>query len=97
MIIPDEPWMDQWYHNHRDHLDGQWIDSYGDDHLLIECFRGGIRVKREHGGWEKYYPDRYGDCYKDRFGNTIHLIDKDSIKWKSHRGRHDRIYHRNYR
>jgi len=81
-------------HNFTDFLNGRWMDTYRHNELEIECFRDGIRVRSEHSGWEKYYPDRYNHSYIDKYGNTIQLIDSDSIRWQSQNGRHDRIYHR---
>jgi hypothetical protein len=89
-----DTWRTPWNYNHADLLNGRWIDSYRNNELEIECFRDGIRVRSECSGWEKYYPDRYEQSYKDKFGNTIRLIDLDSIRWESEHGRHDRIYNR---
>jgi hypothetical protein len=89
-----QPWMDQWYHDHNGRMDGIWIDSYRRSEIEIISFKGGLRVKRPYSGWVKYYPDRYGDCFRDDIGNTIHIIDHHSIRWTSYHGRHERIYHR---
>lgn len=88
------PWSYPGQNVHADFLNGQWIDTYRNDELEIECFSDGIRVRRDHSGWEKYYPDRYDHSYKDKYGNRIQLIDNDSIRWEGQYGRHDRIYHR---
>ena len=81
------PWSDPKPNAHADFLNGKWIDTYRNDELDIECFRDGIRVRRDHSGWEKYYPDRYEHSYKDKYGNTIQLIDHDSIRWEGQHGR----------
>lgn len=88
------PWVDPGHNDHAEILNGKWIDTYRNDELEIECFRDGIRVRNGHSGWEKYYPDRYDHSYKDKYGNTIKLIESNSIRWESEHGRHDRIYHR---
>lgn len=80
--------------DHINLLNGKWIDAYRNDEMEIACFRDGIRVRSEHAGWEKYHTDRYDHSYKDKNGNTIRLIDNDSIRWESQYRRHDRIYHR---
>ncbi len=85
-------WMDQWYDDHHVHIDGRWIDTYRRNELEIICFRGGLRVKRPHGGWVKYYPDQHAGCYTDDIGNTIHVLDDYTIRWTSYHGRHDRVF-----
>jgi hypothetical protein len=91
----DHPYQEDPRHgNHPDVLNGRWMDTYRNHEIEIECFRDGIRVRSERSGWEKYYLDRYDHSYKDKNGNTIQLIDSDSVRWESTYGRHDRIYHR---
>jgi hypothetical protein len=90
----DQPWMDSWYEDHRGRLDGRWVDSYNRDDLEIEGFKGGLQVRRDNHGWEKYFPIRYSDTYRDQDGNILQLIDHETLRWKSHNGRQDRLYHR---
>lgn len=81
-------------HDKFNSLNGRWIDPRRNNKLEIESIRDGIRVRSDRSGWEKYYPDRYNCSYKDKHGNTIQLIDRDSIRVEGRQGRHDRIYHR---
>ena len=88
------PWEGPVHYEPNSFLNGRWVDPHRKNELEIENFRDGIRVKIDRSGWEKYYPDRYTHSYKDKHGNTIQLMDRDSLRFKGQHGRHDRIYHR---
>lgn len=89
-----QPWANHWDQDFNQSLNGRWIESYRGHEIEIECFRGGIRVKLEHGGWEKYYPAQNRSVFLDRFGNTLQIIDHDSIRWNSNQGGPSRVFHR---
>lgn len=89
-----KPWMDRWYSHHRDRMDGRWVDAHRRIEIEIVSFKGGLKVKRPYSGWVKYYPDRHDNCFRDEVGNSIQVIDRNTLQWRSYHGRHDRIFHR---
>ncbi|HZV71705.1 MAG TPA: hypothetical protein VFG10_19280 [Saprospiraceae bacterium] len=89
---------DDWNNNHHndlnDHLEGTWFQRNGRDNIQIVPFKGGIRIKADHNGWDKYYGDRSGFRFRSNNGNTVVLIDEDHLRFRSQYGKWEEIYTR---
>ena len=90
----DNRWQEDRYRNGRNSIDGNWFDRNGRTDIQIISFPGGIRVKTNQDGWEKYYADRSGNRFKDKHGNTIILIDRENLRYRSQYGKHELIFTR---
>ncbi len=87
------------YDNRQDRtefLTGSWYQRNGRGNLQIETFRGGIRVKTDHRGWEKFYGDRSGNRFKDDDGDTIILLDDEMLSFRNDHGKCEEIFTRHW-
>lgn len=75
-------------------LEGTWFQRNGRDNIQIVPFRGGLRLKSDHNGWDKYYSDRTGSRFRNSNGNTIILLDDEHLRLRSQYGKRDEIYSR---
>lgn len=85
-------WHNNSYLDRTEFLEGSWYQRHGRGNLQIETFRGGIRVKTDHRGWEKYYGDRSGNRFRDDDGDTIILIDNETLRFRNDHGKYEEIY-----
>ncbi len=91
----DSRWNENdWNRNEKSHVEGRWLDKSRGERLDIERVDNGFRVRTTHSAWEKYYMDRSGKRLKSRSGNAIQLLDRNTIRWTSYQGRHERIFMR---
>ena len=75
----DDPYDDRWNNARwnnarsrdvRNQIEGDWYELNGRDDLRIKLFDDGIKVKSDRGGWDKFYPDRTRNRFRDNQGNT---------------------------
>jgi hypothetical protein len=99
-------WNQPYINHHEDHrytrgqiLDrangvrtGQWHDARNGKHLIIENYRDGIRLKQSRDHWTKYRWVRHDHEFRDSEGNTIRIIDQNTLRWISYHGKNARIY-----
>ncbi|MBK9981489.1 MAG: hypothetical protein IPP15_03530 [Saprospiraceae bacterium] len=94
----DRSTQNDWYNNsyvdRTDYLEGNWYQRNGRGNLQIETFHGGIRVKTEHRGWEKFYGDLSGSRFRDDDGDTIILLDDETLRFRNDHGKCEEIYTR---
>jgi len=92
-------WNDNQYNEWRNYIDGRWYARNGRDEVEIISFPGGIRVRSNHNGWEKFYSDRAGNRFRDRYDNTIILIDRENLRYRGQYGREEKLFirHRNWK
>lgn len=83
---------DEWNNSRRSAITGRWYDRSTKERLEIESINGGYRVRTQHSAWEKYAADRNGNRLRSTSGNTIQMLDRNTIRWKSYQGRHERIF-----
>ncbi len=87
-------WQNVYDRNRTDYLEGNWYQRNGRENIQVEPFRGGIRVKKDHQGWEKFYGDRSGNRFRDDDGDTIILIDDETLRFRNDHGKCEEIYTR---
>lgn len=87
-------WDDYRFDHTFSRLEGNWHQRNGRDDLQIACFNGGIKVNSKHNGWEKFYADRSGNRFRDNEGNTIILLDYETLRFRNDHGRCEEIYTR---
>jgi hypothetical protein len=79
----------------RSSLEGRWYDRQHRQYVDVKTFKGGLMVKMRHGGYDKYYADRSGTRFKNNNGNTIQVMDRDTLRLRTTQGRDVRIFTRN--
>ncbi|MEP6793967.1 MAG: hypothetical protein ABJB16_06555 [Saprospiraceae bacterium] len=93
-------WQKEYTTDRTYHFEGIWYQRNGRGNILIESFHGGIRVKTDHRGWEKFYRDRIGNRFRDDDGDTIILLDDETLRFRNEHGKCEEIYtrhrHRDY-
>ena len=85
---PDR-WNDSRNDTRRNYIDGRWYTRNGKEDVEIVSFPGGIRVKTKHDGWNKFYADRTGNRFRDKYGNAIIIMDRENLRYRSQYGKHD--------
>ncbi len=81
--------------NLRTSLEGRWYDRQHRQYADVKSFKGGVMLKLRNGGYDKYYADRSGARFKNNNGNTIQLMDRDTLRLRTSQGREVRIFTRN--
>ena len=90
-------WNDGRYIDGRKIIEGRWYELHGKDNLKITLFDEGIKVKSKHGSWDKFYQDRTRNRFRDKHGNTLTVIDRDTLRYRSQYGRQERVFTRDHR
>ena len=73
-------------------LEGRWYDRSSKERIEIVATHDGYRVRTEHGSWEKYAGDRTGTRLRSGSGNTIRLIDRNTIQMRNALDRKERTF-----
>lgn len=73
-------------------LDGRWYDRTHGEYLVIKSVRDGFVVQAPNGASRKFTSDRSGSKYKDGNGNTLQVLDRNTIRMRNNNGRQDRTY-----
>ncbi len=102
---------DGWNNNNRNHnrndgwdsdrgnfsgsLEGRWYNRQHRKYVDVKSFKGGYMVKTRKGGYDKYYSDRSGSRFKNNAGNTIQVIDRETLRMRTSQGRDVLMFTRN--
>ncbi|HUR30465.1 MAG TPA: hypothetical protein VMZ69_03480 [Saprospiraceae bacterium] len=73
-------------------IEGRWYDKSSKERLVIEEINNGYRVRTQNGSWEKFSVDRSGQRLRSRSGDIIQMTDRNTLRWRSAEGRHDRTF-----
>ena len=94
----DEDWdrdRDSDRGNFSNSLEGRWYDREHRQYVDVKSFKSGYIIKTRNGGYDKYYADRTGSRFKNNSGNTIQVMDRDTLRMRTSQGREVRIFTRN--
>ncbi len=88
---------DDWYDNERNpnntsSLDGRWYDRSHGEYLVVKSVRDGFMVQLPNGASRKFTSDRSGSKFKDGNGNTLLVLDRNTIRMRIHNGKQERTY-----
>ena len=83
---------DSWNTGNASSIAGRWYDRSTKERLEIEPINGGYRVRTQNGAWENYARNISGNRLRSGSGNVIQMLDRNTIRWQSYQGRHERIF-----
>ena len=69
-------------------VEGTWADRLSGRKASVKSLRNGLLVKIGNHPAEKYFADRSGVKFRNKFGHTIHILDHQTFRWRDfHSGR----------
>ena len=88
---------DDWYDHERNPnnavgLDGRWYDRSHGEYLVIKSARDGFMVQMPNGASRKFTSDRSDSKFRDGNGNTLIVLDRNTIRMRIHTGKQERTY-----
>lgn len=75
-------------------LSGLWFSKRGRSSMRIQIERQGIKVNFDRGRRWIYFKEKRNGVFKDRKGNKIRILNRNTVQWTSDRGRYKKTFHK---